>query len=175
MIHRHAFALSLPVGAQALYGRLTDFVRLSDWVLIREGDILVAEFEAPGLAPGPVTFELVLSPPRRLDWQQVGMLGERGLSGTLSLVPAADGRLETRIEGELRLKLPWHRWRARARLAHGLNRALIALQLAAGQQSPTQGAFRHKILEIRRHDGRLEIWYQGRHYSAPMDGAGPLL
>lgn len=183
MIHRRRFAMSLPAGAQELYRWLTDVARLREWlpgvararVLIREGDIQVVEFEAPGLAGAPATFELVLSPARRLDWRQVGTLGERGLSGTLSLHPAADGGLETRVVGELRLRLPWHRWRAGGALSRALEQALAALRAAAGHRLPAGHAARRKILEVRRHGDRLEVWYQGRRYSAPLEGTGPLL
>jgi uncharacterized protein YndB with AHSA1/START domain len=72
--------LGLAASAENVFAALTDYSRYKDWVpgtkkshvLVREGDIVVVEFEAPRFATKPVTFEFVHNAPVQIIFRALG-------------------------------------------------------------------------------------------------------
>ncbi len=167
----------LAANPDAVMDLLLDPAGYSDWLpgvsrarlLVQEGDIAALELDAFGYAAHPVSFELVRTAPLALMFQQTGQLGERGLSGTVML--EASGAL-TRLEVQVKLHTAMHHLGTRRRLHDALGQCLSALEdrLQHGSGAPG-GRTRRLILQVRRLEHGLEIWYQGRVFTtAPESG-----
>jgi len=179
-------AVELATTPRNLVDLLLDYGRYADWLpglsrslaLAQEGDIAVVEFEAQHLFPHPITFEFVHTEPLRITFQQAGQLGERGLSGTISIDPARTPGM-ARMEINTCLRIPLFRFGIRRRVRKTLQQVLDALvkhlecQVTAATQAATEG--RRLILQVRRLEGALEIWYRGKLFtSALKSGEKPL-
>lgn len=171
--------IELAVTPEALVELLLDYGRYVNWLpdlsqsrtLAQEGDIAVVEFVAQRLTPLPVTFEFVHTEPQKIVFQQVGQLGERGLSGIISINPASVTN-RTRLEIEACLQAPLHRFGIRRRLRETLDQVFDSLtahlesQTTATAQADSES--RRLVLQVRRLDGALEIWYQGNLFTSPL-------
>lgn len=179
-------AAELTTTPQNLVDLLLDYGRYADWLpgldrslaLAQEGDIAVAEFEAPDWFPNPVTFEFVHTEPLRIAFQQTGQLGEGGLSGTINVDPARAPDM-ARVEINACLRAPLFGFGIRRRLREALQ--LVIESLATHLESQVNAAARASkggrrlILQVRRQEGALEIWYRGKVFtSPPAAGAKPL-
>ena len=178
--------IELAATPETLVDLLLDYGRYANWlpglnqsrVLAQEGDIAVVEFEAQGLIPHPVTFEFVHTEAQQIVFQQVGQLGERGLSGTIGISPAPVSN-RSRLEIEACLQAPIHRFGVRRQLNETLSQVLESLtahlktQASAAAQAATGD--RRLILQVRRLEGALEIWYRGKLFTSPLKpGETPL-
>lgn len=179
-------AVELITTPRNLLDLLLDYGHYADWLpglnrslaLAREGDIAVVEFAAPDWFPNPVTFEFVHTEPLRIAFQQAGQFGEGGLSGTINIDPArAPDRARMVINACLRV--PLFRFGVRRRLRETLQ--LVFESLAMHLESQVDDAARatkegrRLILQVRRQEGALEIWYRGKVFnSPPAAGAKPL-
>jgi len=168
--------LELDATPEAVMALLGDHNGYADWLpglsrsrlLVQEGDIAAVEMEAHEYSSRPVSFELVSTGPQELMFQQTGQMGESGLSGTLVVVTAGE---RTRVEVEASLYTPIHHFGTRRRLTESLQQALTALsdQLEhLGADTSSTGDERRLVLQIRRLEGALEIWYKGRVFTTPL-------
>lgn len=184
MIRGHKTTRTLPGSAHALFRLLSDYERYQDWlpgitrsrVLVREGDIVVAEFEAARFSARPVTFEFVQQAPTQIIFNQVGQLRERGLSGSWTLHEES-GQPGVILEGKLELKTPCFNLLAGAALRTAVDESLGAvltrLETGRGEAMPPGAEGRRKILEVRRRAGLLEVWYQGQTFTCPLPQSEP--
>src|SRR5262245_63617539 len=84
---------------EELFAVLTDYGKYPDWspdvvaaaVLVREGDIVVAEFQSPFLMDGKYILEFVPTRPSSIAYRQVDQHDSRGLQGIWTLSASADG------------------------------------------------------------------------------------
>lgn len=180
MIRAHKTSRTLPCSAHALFRLLSDYDRYQDWlpgitrsrILVREGDIVIAEFEAARFSARPITFEFIQQAPTQIIFNQVGQLRERGLSGAWTLREQS-GQPGVILDGKLELKIPWLNLLAGAALRTALDESLGALltriETGRGAGPVDGGDTRRKLLEIRRRAGLLEVWYQGQVFTSPLN------
>ena len=172
MLRRAEAACSTELTQDLAFAVLADYERYPEWVpgltaariLAREGDVVVLEVRAPRFRGRKVVLELIHSPPAEILFHEVGRQGEPGIAGRCEL-SADDGG--TRVRLELRAKTPLLRLGSRRRLRGVAAGALEALaersaDLKAGRMPPPGG--KRKILEIREHDGHLEIRLRQERY-----------
>jgi len=120
---------------EELFAVLTDYERYPDWspdvvaaaVLVREGDIVVAEFQSPFLMDGKYILEFVHTRPSSITYRQVDQHDSRGLQGSWTLSASASGVTVATGEMEFRTDL-WKRGPDRRRADRVLRRRLDALQ-----------------------------------------------
>jgi hypothetical protein len=172
--------IELATSPETLIDLLLDYGQYADWlpglsqsrILAQEGDITVVEFETQHLVPYPVTFEFVHIEPQRILFQQVGQLGERGLSGTISVFPIPASNT-ARLGIETCLQVPFHRLGVRHQLREPLHQALESLtthlQSISATAAQPSTASRRLILQVRRLEGALEVWHRGRLFTSPLE------
>jgi ribosome-associated toxin RatA of RatAB toxin-antitoxin module len=178
--HQAKVSLGLAVSAENVFAALTDYSRYKDWVpgtkkshvLVREGDIVVVEFEAPRFATKPVTFEFVHNAPAQIIYQQVGQYREHGLFGEWNITIGSTEN-EVQLQGRAEIRAPFYMFWIKKRLERALNESLNAFQAHIGirtsePHAETTGE-RVKILEVRQRRNSVEVWYQGRTYSCPNE------
>ncbi len=169
--------LELAAAPEAVMALLQDHTGYADWLpglsrsklLVQEGDIAAVEIEAHGYFSRPVSFELVRTGPQELMFQQTGQLGESGLSGTVTVATAGE---RTRVEAEASLYTPIHHLGTRRRLGEALRHALSALAdhiEHQGAGARTTGRERRLVLQVRRLEGALEIWYKGQVFTTHLE------
>jgi hypothetical protein len=159
------------------FDRLTDYPRLCEWlpavesarILAREGDVVVAEIEAPGLGAPSLVLELVHSPPGLAHFTRVDQYRGEGTSGTWELIEE-DGSVELRVR--LRPGPTFAGVRARKRLRAGLEHALEAIRRglienAAEPESEAEVDGRRKILEVTRRGDTVVVWHRGKVFELP--------
>ena len=103
----------IPATLEELFAVLTDYEKYVDWspdvvgaaVLVREGDIVVADFQSPVLLEGKSILELVHSRPTSITYRQVDQHESRCLQGTWMLAaatcsagPVVTGQMEFRTD-----------------------------------------------------------------------------
>jgi len=129
----------IPATLEELFAVLTDYEKYVDWspdvvgaaVLVREGDIVVAEFQSPFLLEGKYILELVHSRPTSITYRQVDQHESRGLQGTWMLA-AATGSAGTVVTGQMEFRTDlWKRTADRRRADRVLHRRIDALQAHA--------------------------------------------
>ena len=121
---------------EELFAVLTDYDRYAEWspdvvasaVLVREGDVVVAEFQSPFLMDGKYILEFVHSRPSSITYRQVDQHDSRGLQGTWML-SASPGSAETLVTGQMEFRTDlWKRASDRRRADRVLQRRFDALQ-----------------------------------------------
>lgn len=120
---------------EELFAVLTDYEKYPDWspdvvaaaVLVREGDIVVAEFQSPFLMDGKYILEFVHTRPSSIAYRQVDQHDSRGLQGTWKLSASANGVTVATGEMEFRTDF-WKRGADRRRAERVLQRRVDALQ-----------------------------------------------
>jgi hypothetical protein len=159
------------------FDRLTDYLRLRDWlpevesarVLAREGDVVVAEVKAPGLGAPSLVLELVHSPPGLAHFTRVDQYRGEGTSGTWELKEDEGG-----VELCVRLK-PGPTFagaRGRKRLRTGLENALQTIRRGlnerrTGTEIEAEVDGRRKILEVTRCGNTVVVWHRGKVFELP--------
>jgi uncharacterized protein YndB with AHSA1/START domain len=170
-------AVRLKADRDEVFALLTDYPRLCDWlpgvesarVLAREGDVVVAEVAAPGLAAPTLVLELVHSPPALAHFTRVDQYRGEGTSGTWEL-SEDDGDVELRVR--LRPGPSFAGARGRKRLRVGLENALEAIrrgleEKTAEVESEAKEDGRRKILEVTRRGDTVVVWHRGRVFELP--------
>ena len=180
MNHHAAVSVNLPTSAEKVFQALTAYGCYKDWVpgikesqvLVREGDIVVVEFEAPRFSSKPVTFEFVQNAPVQVIFQQVGQYREQGLFGRWNIASGPTAN-EVQLQGRAEVRAPVYMFSAKKQLQTAMNDGLEALREYIGVPSAVtrreEAVQRLKILEVRRHQDGLEVWYQGRIFTCPAD------
>ncbi len=177
MDHTIEAAVRLETDRDEAFARLTDYTRLGDWlpgvenarVLAREGDVVVAEVAAPGLAAPRLVLELVHSPPGLAHFTRVDQYRGEGTSGTWELTEE-DGGVELRVR--LRPGPSFAGARGRRRLRAGLEHALEmirrGLEETASEPEPdVEAGGRRKILEVTRRGDTVVVWHRGKVFELP--------
>ena len=179
MIRSERTYVRLSASFENLHSVLADYGRYREWmpgvtqsrVLVHEGDIAVVVLEAHRFAARPVTFEFVRTTPDRIVFNQVGQLRVRGLSGAFTLTTAKEDAGSVDLEIEAGLRLPAYRIGPRRQLRRMVAEYVQALEtrLRALARPQILAEKRRMILEVRRRDGKLEVWHRGRVFSCPLD------
>ena len=170
-------AVRLRADRDEVFALLTDYPRLCEWlpgvesarVLAREGDVVVAEVAAPGLAAPTLVLELVHSPPGLAHFTRVDQYRGEGTSGTWEL-SEDNGDVELRVR--LRPGPSFAGARGRKRLRVGLENALEAIrrglkEKTAEVESETKEDGRRKILEVTRRGDTVVVWHRGKVFELP--------
>ena len=159
------------------FDRLTDYPRLRDWlpgvetarVLVREGDVVVAEVKAPGLGAPGLVLELVHSPPGLAHFTRVDQYRGEGTSGTWELKEDESG---TELRVRLRPGPDFAGARGRKRLRTGLEDALQTIRRGLNENTTeseieAEGDGRRKILEVTRRGETVVVWHRGKVFELP--------
>lgn len=164
---------------EELFQIVTDYGRWQAWMpgvehsrlLVREGDVTIAELAAPDWAPHPFNLELVHSPPGTVEFHQIDSLG-RGAAGRweLGTTDPGVGASTVSVSVSLRLDTPALALASGPRLRATLRAWLDALgarrrHLAAAR--PGAPTAKRKLLEVVRGEGGLEVWYLGETFLLP--------
>lgn len=171
---------------EELYAILTDYDRYEAWmpgvelsrVLVREGDVTIAEVASPGWAVHSFNLELVRSPPGTVEYHQIDTPDRRGIAGRWELGPTDPGVGASTVEvrATLRLETRMLSFSSRRRIRAVLRASLDALgarrrQLAA--TTPRGPATKRKLLEVVRAADGLRVWYMGETFVLPKaEGSG---
>ena len=185
MLRQARAAARLEGTREELFAILTDYGRYAAWmpgversrVLVREGDVTVAEIEAPAWNSYPFNLELVRSPPDAVAYHQIDSVYRPAVSGRwdLGTTDPGVGASTVEVRATLRLETPLLGLASRRRVRAALRAALDALgarrrQLASGRRAE---AVRRKLLEVVREDEGLRVWYLGETFLLPKaDGGG---
>ncbi len=170
---------------EELYAILADYGRYRAWmpgidlssVLVREGDVTIAEFRGRRFSDRTFNLELIYSLPGTIVFRQIDSLDRPEISGRWELAETESGvgsptvlaRLHARIETPL-FGLGSRR-RMRSALRAGLD-ALGARRRRLAVARPAAGAKRLKVLEVVRESGGLKVWYLGESFRMPKQEAG---
>lgn len=118
-----------------MFGVLSDYDGYAEWapdvvrssVLVREGDVVVAEFLSPYLIGDKYVLEFVHSRPSSITYRQVDQYGSRGLQGSWQITAGGDGRTAV-VVGRMEFRTDvWRRAANRRRTQLILSRRLDSL------------------------------------------------
>ena len=165
---------------EELFAIVTDYGRYAAWmpgvelsrVLVREGDVTIAELAAPAWNPYPFNLELVRSTPGTVEFRQTDSFRRPAVAGRweLGATDPGVGASTVEVRASLSLETPALSLGSGRRIRAVLGTSLDALgarrrQLAAGR--PRAKAAKTKILEVVRGADGLEVWYLGETYVLP--------
>ncbi len=173
-------AIEIAANRDALFDHLTDYPRLAEWlpgvesarVLVREGDVVIVELAAPGLAAASLVLELVHSPPNLVHFTRVDRYRGEGTTGTWELAETDGG---SELRASLRPGPSFASSRGRRHLKVGVDRALEAIrrgveQMSSEKEIENEPNGRRKILEVTRRGDTVEVWYRGKVFELPRRG-----
>jgi uncharacterized protein YndB with AHSA1/START domain len=170
-------AIEIAANRDDLFDYLTDYPRLAEWlpgvesarVLAREGDVVIVELAAPGLAAASLVLELVHSPPNLVRFTRVDRYRGEGTAGTWELAETAGG---SELRASLRPGPSFASSRGRRHLKAGVERALEAIRrgierMDSDNEAENEPDGRRKILEVTRRGDAVEVWYRGKVFELP--------
>jgi hypothetical protein len=171
VIRRARASIPLDVTQAEIYGLLTEYQGLADWVpgitgcrvLAREGDIAVVELVT---GERSLTLELIASPPYDVQFATVDEARRRTVSGGWRSHEDSSGKGVV-LEARLRMHTRLFDFRARRRMHDALETALAAARQQVARvtrQVPSTGVMKRKILEVIRHEDGIQVWIEGNTY-----------
>jgi len=167
---------------EQVFSVITDYDSYSEWaadcihsqVLLREGEIVVAEFLSPELMGEKYQLEFVHTPPTSVIYKQIDQHGSRGLSGSLDITESEDGQ-GVILTGEMRLKTSlWKKRTNRKRTDMILLRRLESVKEDVSYTYASEDGVevgedielvdRKKIIEVARRGKDIDVWFLGEKY-----------
>ena len=167
---------------EELFGIVADFDRYPKWmpgielasVLAHEGDVAIAEIQAPRWSDRTFNLEFVSLSPRSVVFRQIDSLGRPEVSGRWLLGETEPGVGASTVQVSLRLRVDTplfglgSRRGIRSALRAGLD-ALSARRRHLASARPDAAARRHKVLEVVREADGLKVWYLGETFRMPRE------
>ena len=179
MLKKQAFDLRLDASQQAVFSLLTDYDSYRKWVpdithsriLVQEGEITIAEFEAPRYGVGKFVFELVQTPPVSVIYSQVGRYGGHGISGGWDLEEIEGGK-KVVLRGRLNVKTSFYDLTCRKRMREGLAHLLTSVENRTGASVPTDRTSdsdksKKRVLTVTERPQSLLVWLRGVEFEVP--------
>jgi len=157
---------------EELFSVLADYEKYVEWspdvvtagVLVREGDIVVAEFQSPFLMEGKYILEFLESRPSSITYRQVDQYDSRGLQGAWML-SASPGSSETLVTGQMEFRTDlWKRAGDRRRADRVLQRRFDALQAHVSGGSAVEPNLPEPAFESLPEGQGLTVWASGVEY-----------
>ncbi len=181
MLKKQAFDLCLDASQKSVFSLLTDYDSYHEWVpdithsriLAQEGEIVIAEFEAPRHGAGRFVFELVHSPPISVIYSQVGRYGGHGISGEWNLEEIEGGKRVV-LRGRIHVKTDFYDLTCRKKMREVLTHMVdsvekrIASAVRIGPSASSDGT-RKRILTITERPQSLLVWLRGERLELPRN------
>ena len=179
MPDKRGSSVSIEATKEQVFSIITDYGRYAEWaadcihsqVLLKEEDIVVAEFTSPELMGGIYQLECVHTPPTSVIYSQIDQHGSKGLSGSWEITESDDDS-GIILTGEMRLKTKfWKNLGNRRKTNMVLHRRLESIrdEVSYTYGSPevsegTEIVAKKKIAEVARRGENIEVWFLGEKY-----------
>ncbi len=169
MLKTETASAQFDIPAPALYAMLTDYDSYSEWIreithsrtLAKEGDVVIAEFEAPRYSSGKLVMEFIHSPPVSVLYSQVDRYRERGLSGRWDLAEG-EGEKGVVLRGRMNAKTSFYNLSSRKKVREALAGIVAAIPERANRLAPHES--RRRILSVVKQGQNLRVWLQGETF-----------
>jgi ribosome-associated toxin RatA of RatAB toxin-antitoxin module len=169
VIRKENFHLQLDAPQEAVFALLADYGSYREWVpdithsrvLVQEGEITIAEFEAPRYGAGKFAFELVHTPPVSVIYSQIGRYGGHGISGGWDLEEVEGGN-KVVLRGRVHARTFFYDLTCRKTM----RRALAHIVANVKKRAET-GKVRKKILAVTERPQSLRVWLRGEEFELP--------
>ncbi len=179
MLKKQAFELCLDASQKSVFSLLTDYDSYREWIpeithsriLVQEGEIVIAEFEAPRYASGRFVFELVHSPPLSVIYSQVGRYGGHGISGGWDL-EEVDGGKKVVLRGRINVRTFFYDLTCRKTMRQAEDHIVASVKKRAeaavpiGRPVDSDGT-RNRILSVTQRPQSLLVWLRGEEFELP--------